>query len=97
MATIAPGSVGLFLVQSLSFGVPMLIAKNEPHGPELELSKTQNVLFFRSDDISDLAAKLLDVNKNAEDWILKRQKFSKESTFNFTVEAMAAPFIELAQ
>lgn len=36
LVSVSPGYVGLSLTQSLSFGVPMLIAIDEAHVPEID-------------------------------------------------------------
>lgn len=35
-ASVSPGYVGLSITQSLSFGVPMIVSRNEAHSPEIE-------------------------------------------------------------
>lgn len=47
--SLSPGFVGLGLTQSLGFGVPMLVAENEPHSPEIELARAGGVEFLPSD------------------------------------------------
>lgn len=56
--SVSPGFAGLGLTQSLGFGVPMVIAKDEPHAPEIELANDDCVTWFASDSPSDLAAAL---------------------------------------
>ena len=36
----SPAFAGLGLTQSLGFGVPMVVADDEPHSPEIELEST---------------------------------------------------------
>lgn len=37
--SVSPGYVGLSMTQSFGFGVPMLYAEDEPHAPEIELTR----------------------------------------------------------
>ncbi|WP_083508641.1 glycosyltransferase [Arthrobacter alpinus] len=52
----SPGFAGLGLTQSLGFGVPMVVARSEPHSPEIELDSTGGVHYFESDSPESLAA-----------------------------------------
>ena len=57
--SLSPGYVGLACTQSFSFGVPMLISKNEPHAPELEACKEGfNCEFFETNNPHDLVEKM---------------------------------------
>ncbi|WP_334683880.1 glycosyltransferase [Arthrobacter sp. CAN_A214] len=53
--SLSPGFAGLGLTQSLGYGVPMLVARNEPHSPEIELAETGGVHWFESDSPTSLA------------------------------------------
>jgi glycosyltransferase involved in cell wall biosynthesis len=56
---VSPGYCGLSVVQSLAFGVPVVVAEGELHSPEVEaLIPGQNSEWFRRDDAQDLASKL---------------------------------------
>ncbi|MDH8179555.1 glycosyl transferase, partial [Klebsiella pneumoniae] len=58
--SISPGYVGLSITQSLSFGVPMLVSKDENHSPELEALQTGlNGGFFNTNDPQSLADEIL--------------------------------------
>ncbi|WP_235046741.1 glycosyltransferase [Arthrobacter nitrophenolicus] len=58
ICSVSPGYVGLSLTQSLGFGVPMLIADDEPHAPEVELERFGGVARFKENDPSSLASLL---------------------------------------
>jgi len=45
-ASASPGFAGLGLTQSLGFGVPMIVSRNELHSPEIELEETGFVYWF---------------------------------------------------
>lgn len=91
--SVSPGYVGLSLTQSLGFGVPMLIADNEPHAPEVELERFGGVARFREDDSSSLATLLLKVFSddvefpNAQDLAAPIQK-------NYSAESMAKGLLD---
>lgn len=61
ICSVSPGYVGLSLTQSLGFGVPMLIADNEPHAPEVELERFGGVARFTENDPSSLASLMEEV------------------------------------
>jgi glycosyltransferase involved in cell wall biosynthesis len=56
--SVSPGYCGLSLTQSMCFGVPMLIASDEPHAPEIELTALGLVAFFAADSAESLASAL---------------------------------------
>lgn len=58
LCSVSPGYVGLSLTQSLGFGVPMLVSRDEPHSPEIELARLGGVTYFDTDSASALAAAL---------------------------------------
>lgn len=65
LCSVAPGAVGLSIIQSLAFGVPMVYAQEEPHGPEVEaLVPNLNSYAFLADSESELASVLIDAAKN---------------------------------
>lgn len=57
--TVSPGFAGLGLTQSLGFGIPMIVADNERHSPEIELAETGGVSWFTSDCPRSLADEIL--------------------------------------
>jgi len=59
VSSVSPGYVGLSITQSFSFGVPMIISRDEPHSPEIEAFKDgMNGSFFSTDDAEDLRLKM---------------------------------------
>jgi len=54
--SVSAGYVGLGIVHSFAYGVPMLVARDEAHSPEIAaLVDGQNGLLFASDDVLALA------------------------------------------
>lgn len=60
VCTVSPGFAGLGLTQSLGFGIPMVVAKDEPHSPEIELVDTGGVHWVASNDPASMAQGLSD-------------------------------------
>ncbi|CAL4860781.1 glycosyltransferase [Microbacterium sp. MM2322] len=59
VAAVSPGYAGLSVTQSLGFGVPVLVAKDEPHAPEIELARFGGIKFFESDCPDSLASAIV--------------------------------------
>ncbi len=60
MLSVSPGSTGLAAIHSLAYGVPLLVADNEPHGPEIEvLEHGKTGEWFPANDASALAEMLV--------------------------------------
>ena len=96
--SVSPGYVGLSITQSFSFGVPILIAKDEPHSPEIEAAKeNQNALFFESDNIANLVQKIIDIFRHKDYWISLREKITIECKANYTIESMSKVFTNLVK
>lgn len=96
LVSVSPGYVGLSITQSLGFGVPMIISKNEPHSPEIEAAQIGfNATFFETDNIDDLANKMRHFYNQKEDWISKRDKISNDCKEKYSVEKMVVPFIKI--
>lgn len=98
IASVSPGYVGLSITQSLGYGVPMIIALNENHSPELEAAKNEfNARFFKSNDSDDLALKLIEFNKDKELWIQKRPEIVRDCQSRYSIESMIKAFIKLVE
>lgn len=94
IASVSPGYVGLSLIQSIGFGVPMLIARDEPHSPEIAAaSEGENVRSFASDSPSELASLLVSVAGERAAWLARREEISRWTRENHSVEVMVAGFV----
>ena len=94
IATVSPGYVGLSITQSLSFGVPMIISRDEDHSPELEAAEEWvNCVFFQTDSVDDLSAKILDVAANRQTWRERGESIRSSCAAKYSVEQMAAGLI----
>jgi glycosyltransferase involved in cell wall biosynthesis len=94
IASVSPGYVGLSLIQSIGFGVPMLAARDEPHAPEIEAAvEGQNFSFFESDSPKALASTLVSVAAHREQWVSRREEIATRTRRRYSIEAMADAFI----
>lgn len=86
---VSPGYAGLSLTQSLGFGVPVLVADEEPHAPEIELERFGGVTRFRENSYTALANAM----KNALDCPFDSHgsvKISAVVRGTYSAEAMAS-------
>jgi glycosyltransferase involved in cell wall biosynthesis len=91
LASVSPGYVGLSAIQSFSFGVPMLVARDEPHSPEIEAVEPGfNGEFFEAGSATSLAQGLLRMAQNAEELTRRRTEISRVCAERYSVETMAA-------
>ncbi|HFT1550815.1 TPA: glycosyltransferase [Klebsiella quasipneumoniae subsp. similipneumoniae] len=93
--SISPGYVGLSITQSLSFGVPMLISKDENHSPELEaLQPGLNGGFFNTNDPQSLADEILKYFHGREYNMFDGEKIVNDCKHRYSVETMVDGVIE---
>jgi glycosyltransferase involved in cell wall biosynthesis len=92
---VSPGPGGLSLTQSLWFGVPVLVARGEWHGPEIEAAvEGVNAVFFDADSPSALADALTSVVLERETWRVRRPIIARECAERYSVEAMVDSILE---
>jgi glycosyltransferase involved in cell wall biosynthesis len=93
LVCVSPGYIGLSAIHSLAYGVPLLVADDEPHSPEISaLEPDRNGVLFRAGSASALAdALLLLLGDEAR---LKRMSAAARETVEgrFSMSAMAASF-----
>ena len=90
LASVSPGPVGLSLTHSLGYGVPMIVARSEPHGPEVEAAvEGENAIFFEPETPEALEAALLEAARDVEAWVSKRALISEYCRHRYSAEAMA--------
>lgn len=59
---VSPGAIGLSAIHSLAYGVPLLVADAEPHGPEIEvLLPGETGEYFPANDADALANRLVEL------------------------------------
>ncbi|CAI8286163.1 MAG: Glycosyltransferase Gtf1 [Opitutia bacterium UBA7350] len=89
ICSVSPGYVGLSATQSFSFGVPMLVARDEFHSPEIETCKEGfNAEFFESNDPQSLAEHLQRMAATTEASLSRRKKVSAWTASHYSFEAM---------
>lgn len=94
IASVSPGYVGLSATQSLSFGVPMLVADLEAHAPEIEaIQPGMNGAMFISDSIDSLAHTLVQFHDNSAYWAQAGPEISASCQERYSVERMCCGLI----
>ncbi|MCP9487173.1 MAG: glycosyltransferase [Gaiellaceae bacterium MAG52_C11] len=94
LASVSPGYVGLSATQSFSFGVPMIIADDEPHAPEIGAAREGfNTRFFRSGDIDALADTLREVHLARHRWSSQRNRIAEACRLEYSTERMVEGFM----
>lgn len=95
IVSVSPGYVGLSLIQSLGYGIPMLIARDEPHSPEIEaLVEGENGALFESDSPDALAVAIVRIAGERDVWLGRRAMIAELVRTTYTVEHMVAGFAE---
>ncbi len=88
--SVSPGYVGLSITQSFSFGVPMVISRDEKHSPEIEAAaEGENSLFFRTDSAEALGEQILALFADRSAWLAKGPNIVADCARAYSVEAMA--------
>jgi glycosyltransferase involved in cell wall biosynthesis len=94
LASVSPGYLGLSLIQSLWFGVPMIAARDEPHSPEIEAAvEGENTVFFASDSPDDLASALESFAEDRAGWLSRRPAIASEARARYSVERMVDAYV----
>lgn len=98
LCCVSPGYVGLTAIQSLARGVPMIVADKEWHSPEIEVCvEDKTARFFTSDDVDDLADKLVAIYEERHEWKSKRHRLSGLIRETYTFQAMARAFERMVE
>jgi glycosyltransferase involved in cell wall biosynthesis len=89
-----PGYAGLSITQSYWFGVPTVIARDDPHSPEIEAAAEGfNTVFFESDSADDLGRALVRVADTSDEWIARGAAIATNCADNYSLEAMVDAMI----
>ena len=98
LASISPGYVGLSITQSLGFGLPMIVSRDEPHAPEIEAAlEGETAVFFQTDNPVGLAESLVRLSRERNEWLTRRTAISAAAAHEYSAERMAACFIDLVR
>jgi glycosyltransferase involved in cell wall biosynthesis len=90
IVAVSPGFVGLSITQSLGFGVPMLISRDEPHAPEIEAARHGwNAFMYAPSSPESLARALLQTALNGGWGWASRADISADCRNRYSAEALA--------
>jgi glycosyltransferase involved in cell wall biosynthesis len=93
IVSVSPGPVGLALIQSLGFGVPMILTRDDRHGPEIEAAVDGvNVVMIEGGSSSDLATAIVSVVRDQEDWRARREAIAAPIRDRYSIERMTDCF-----
>ena len=94
----SPGYVGLSLVQSLSFGVPMIYGRDEPHAPEIEAAVDGfNSQAVPTDTPAAFAAALVGFAQERAAWSRRRVRIAEDCRGRYSADVMAERMLEAAE
>jgi glycosyltransferase involved in cell wall biosynthesis len=93
IAYVAPGHVGLSVLQAMGHGVPIVTSRNRPHGPEF-LSITDNYNSFLYKDDTELKDLLIWLCLNKQAVRLKGDRLKELYQSKYSIEKMADRFSE---
>lgn len=93
IAYVAPGHVGLSVLQAMGHGVPIVTSRNRPHGPEF-LSITDKYNSFLYKDDSELKDLLIWLCLNKQAVKLKGDRLKELYQSKYSIEKMADRFSE---
>ena len=94
--SVSPGYVGLSITQSFSFGVPMIISRDEKHSPEIEAASEElNSIFFETDDLDALKDVIIKAYSEKPKWVTKREEIYLFCRNTYSIEAMGKTFLNI--
>ena len=93
--SVSPGYVGLSAIQSLSYGRPILVSRDEPHAPELTaLEESVNSVFFETDNRQALAQSMITLTDEADTWESRFDEISADCARSYSIETMVEGFVD---
>jgi glycosyltransferase involved in cell wall biosynthesis len=91
LCSVSPGYVGLALIQSLWFGVPAIIARDEPHSPEIEAAVAgHNAVVIESDSVGAMRDALVQLTRERETWLERREAIASSCVERYSIESMVS-------
>lgn len=89
LVSACPGYAGLSITQSFWFGVPALIARDEPHSPEIEAAvEGENSVFVQSNSVTDFGRALEDIVTKRDAWLARGDGIARDCDERYSLEAM---------
>lgn len=94
IASVAPGTAGLSVIQSLGFGVPTIVTDTARHGPEIEATvEGENAIFFEGGSSAALERVLVAAAADRDMWRSRRAAIARQVADVYAIEAMVAAFV----
>jgi glycosyltransferase involved in cell wall biosynthesis len=94
IASVSPGYVGLSITQSFAYGVPMLVARHEPHSPEIEAAiEGFNAFMFDADSVQALCRALSDAWRMRDDLAQRAPEITAHCRTGYSVEGMVSRIV----
>lgn len=91
--SVTSGFAGLNVIQSFAHGVPTIVARDEPHSPEIEACIDGfNTLYFNKGSVDSLCDAMKQIIRDKSEWISRRSLIAKRIQDNYTFEGMASKF-----
>lgn len=98
LAAVSPGYVGLSIIQSHSFGVPMIIAREELHAPEISAAiEGWNSIMFSAGSAESLSSRLVEIAEDRRLWVDRRCEIAELCAENYSLEAMIARVVRAVE
>lgn len=94
LISVSPGPVGLALTQSLGYGVPMVIAAGEAHGPEICLADSSNSYWHERGCEESLGEALVSCFDDAAAIRERTLEIGRRAQEQYSIEAMALAFLK---
>jgi glycosyltransferase involved in cell wall biosynthesis len=95
---VSPGYAGLSLTQSHWFGVPVVVARDEPHAPEIEAAEPGvNVVYVDSDSPGGLSRALVDVYAQRDEWLARAPAIASACVERYSLEAMVDAIVDVVE
>jgi glycosyltransferase involved in cell wall biosynthesis len=92
--SVSPGPVGLAAIQSFGFGIPMVIADQSGHGPEIEACSIDlNTIFFSGGNEAALVAALENAAQEKARWHERADSIQRVIREKYTYESMVRTFL----
>jgi len=93
IVAVSSGYVGLNVIQSFAYGVPVIVARGECHSPEIEACIDGfNCTYFEMGDEEDLANTMIGIVEKKKEWGGRMGEISNMIRNKYTIEGMMAAF-----
>ena len=98
LVSVSPGYAGLSMIQSHWFGVPVLVARDDPHAPEIEAAEPGvNTVFFDSDSPEQLSKALIEVFAERDEWLRRGPAIADACVSRYSLESMVDAIVSVIE